>query len=230
MKTRILIVDDEQDIIEFLQYNLEQNGYDVFTSNNGIGALEKLKENPDLIVLDIMMPEMDGYEVCKRIREIDQFKNIPVLFLTARSSEIDEVHGLNIGADDYIQKPASIEKILARINANLRKSKSAGSIIERKSTVEVGPLVIDQEQYQVKLNGDELVLPRKEFEILLLLAGKPGKVFDRNQILDKIWGEDIYVVARTIDVHIRKIREKLGDESGLIETIKGVGYRFRKID
>ena len=230
MKTRILIVDDEQDIIEFLQYNLEQSGYDVFTSNNGKDALVKLKENPDLIVLDIMMPEMDGYEVCKRIREIDKFKNTPVLFLTARSSEIDEVHGLNIGADDYIQKPASIEKILARINANLRKSMSADSIIERKSRVEVGPLVIDQEQYQVKLNGNELVLPRKEFEILLLLAGRPGKVFDRNQILDKIWGEEVYVVARTIDVHIRKIREKLGDESNLIETIKGVGYRFRKID
>lgn len=176
------------------------------------------------------MPEMDGYEVCKKIREIDRFKNTPVLFLTARSSEIDEVHGLNIGADDYIQKPASIEKIVARINANLRKSQSAFNEIEPGERIDAGPLVIDKEQYQVKLNGEELVFPRKEFEILMLLAGKPGKVFNRSQILEKVWGENIYVVARTIDVHVRKIREKLGDESKLIETIKGVGYRFKKID
>lgn len=230
MNAKILIVDDETDIIEFLQYNLEQKGYEVITANDGKGALDKLSSNPDLIVLDIMMPEMDGYEVCKQIREMDKFKDTPVLFLTARSSEIDEVHGLNIGADDYIQKPASIEKIVARINANLRKSKSDKPAEEQDNVVEIGPLSINREQYRVMLNGNELTLPRKEFEILLLLASKPGKVFDRNQILDTVWGEDIYVVARTIDVHVRKIREKLGEHSDLIQTIKGVGYRFRKID
>ena len=228
MKKKILIVDDEQDIIEFLQYNLEQKGFEVITSYDGTSALEKLSENPELIVLDVMMPEMDGYEVCRKIREKERFRNTPVLFLTARSSEIDEVHGLNIGADDYIQKPASIEKIVARINANLRKSKSGFD--EAEARIEIGPLDIDKEQYQVKLNGEELVFPRKEFEILILLAAKPGKVFNRNQILDKVWGEDVYVVVRTIDVHVRKIREKLGAESGLIETIKGVGYRFKKIE
>jgi len=230
MKKKILIVDDEKDIIEFLQYNLEHKGYEVITSYDGKGALEKLSENPDLIVLDVMMPEMDGYEVCKKIREIDKFKNTPVLFLTARSNEIDEVHGLNIGADDYIQKPASVEKILARINANLRKSNSAYSEVGTGTRIDIGPLTIDKEQYQVKLNGEELIFPKKEFEILSLLAGKPGKVFNRNQILDQIWGENVYVVARTVDVHVRKIREKLGDYSILIETIKGVGYRFQKID
>ena len=168
-------------------------------------------------------------EVCKRVRDMDEYKNIPVLFLTARSSEIDEVHGLNIGADDYIQKPASIDKIVARINANLRKSRAAQQA-DGLHKIEAGPLLIDREHYQVKLNGEELVLPKKEFEILLLLAGRPGKVFNRNQILDTIWGEDIFVVARTIDVHVRKIREKLGDKSDLIETVKGVGYRFRKLD
>jgi two-component system alkaline phosphatase synthesis response regulator PhoP len=230
MKEKILIVDDENDIIEFLQYNLEQRGYEVITANNGKGAIEKLTEDPDLIVLDIMMPEMDGYEVCKKIRDIDKYKEIPVLFLTARSSEIDEVHGLNIGADDYVQKPASVEKIVARINANLRKSRTPVSVDNSVSKIEIGPITIDREEYKVTLNGKEIILPRKEFEILLLLASKPGKVFNRNQILDAIWGEDIYVVARTIDVHVRKIREKLGDESNLIETVKGVGYRFKKID
>ena len=229
MKTKILIVDDETDIIEFLEYNLEQRGYEVLTANNGREALDRLSGHPDLIVLDIMMPEMDGYEVCKKIRDIDSYKEVPVLFLTARSSEVDEVHGLNIGADDYIQKPASIDKIVARINANLRKTRSF-SLPDNMNKIEAGPLVVDKERYQVILNGDELILPKKEFEILELLASKPGKVFSRNQILDSVWGEDIYVVARTIDVHVRKIREKLGDNSDLIETIKGVGYRFKKTD
>jgi two-component system alkaline phosphatase synthesis response regulator PhoP len=139
------------------------------------------------------------------------------------------VHGLNIGADDYIQKPASVDKIVARINANLRKSKSPDTTSEQ-TKIEVGPLTIDKEHYRVVLNGEELFLPKKEFEILLLLAGKPGKVFNRNQILDIVWGEDIFVVSRTIDVHVRKIREKLGEQASLIETIKGVGYRFQKLD
>ena len=230
MAEKILIIDDDLDTLRLVGLMLQRQGYQITAATDGQQGLEKAtNDKPNLILLDIMMPEMDGYEVCKKIRDIDSYKEVPVLFLTARSSEVDEVHGLNIGADDYIQKPASIDKIVARINANLRKTRSF-SLPDNMNKIEAGPLVVDKERYQVILNGDELILPKKEFEILELLASKPGKVFSRNQILDSVWGEDIYVVARTIDVHVRKIREKLGDNSDLIETIKGVGYRFKKID
>lgn len=223
---KILLVDDEKDIIEFIQYNLEQDDFRVITASNGKDAIEKMKEKPDLVVLDVMMPNLDGYEVCKKIRSKKVYKDIPILFLTAKSSEQDEVHGLNIGADDYIAKPVSIKKLIARIKSNIRR-KDISSSEELNSIIEVGPIRIDRGEYVVYLNNEKLVLPRKEFEIISFLAKKPGKVIPRDQILNSIWGEDVYVVDRTIDVHIRKIREKLGEYSNLIETVKGVGYRFK---
>jgi two-component system, OmpR family, alkaline phosphatase synthesis response regulator PhoP len=230
MKIKILLVDDEKDIVEFLQYNLEQEGFKVITAYDGKEALEKLVQKPDLIILDVMMPKMDGYETCTRIRSIDDFKNIPIMFLTAKSSEIDEVHGLNIGADDFIQKPISPKKLIARVKANLRKIESAAGDGSQNREIKIGPLEINREKYTVLINGEPLILPKKEFEILSYLASNPGKVFDRDKILGDVWGSDIFVVERTIDVHVRKIREKLGEYSDLIETIKGVGYRFKNVE
>jgi two-component system, OmpR family, alkaline phosphatase synthesis response regulator PhoP len=230
MKTKILLVDDEKDIVEFLQYNLSSEGFKVITAFNGQEAIDKLTQRPDLIILDVMMPKMDGYEACSRIRAMDEFKNTPIIFLTAKSSELDEVHGLNLGADDFVQKPISPKKLIARVKSNLRKLDSASS--EASSTKELvfGPLVINKERYEVTLKGKELILPKKEFEILYYLASNPGKVFDREKILSDVWGDDVFVVARTIDVHVRKIREKLDKHADLIETIKGVGYRFKDME
>ncbi len=222
---KILIVDDEKDIVEFIQYNLEQEGFKVIIAYNGEEAIDKIKEKPDFVVLDVMMPGFDGYEVCKKIRAKEKYKNIPILFLTAKSSEQDEVYGLNIGADDYIAKPVSIKKLIARIKSNLRRSATSG---EEDSTIEAGPIKIDKEKYVVYLNKKELIFPRKEFELLYYLVRKIGKVVPRDKILTTVWGEDVYVGDRTIDVHIRKIREKLGKYSNLIETVKGVGYRFKE--
>ncbi len=230
MKPKILLVDDEKDIVEFLQYNLTQEGFKVITAYNGKEALEKMNVNPDLVILDVMMPKMDGYEVCTRIRSMDEYKNVPIIFLTAKSSEMDEVHGLNIGADDFIQKPISPKKLVARVKSNLRKSETMQSDAAASKEITAGPLVINREKYQVLLDGDHVVLPKKEFEILAYLASNPGKVFHRDKILSDVWGDDIYVVERTIDVHVRKIREKLGEYADLIETIKGVGYRFKSVD
>ena len=230
MKTKILLVDDEKDIVEFLSYNLTQEGFKVITAYDGKEALDKLSQKPDLIILDVMMPKMDGYEACTRIRSIDEFKNTPIIFLTAKSSEIDEVHGLNIGADDFIQKPISPKKLIARVKSNLRKADSAQSDASVVTEINIGPLHIDKDKYTVTINDEAVFLPKKEFEILSYLASNPGKVFHRDKILNDIWGNDIYVVERTIDVHVRKIREKLGEHSDLIETIKGVGYRFKNIE
>ncbi len=230
MKPKILLVDDEKDIVEFLQYNLTQEGFKVIAAYNGKEALEKMTVNPDLVILDVMMPKMDGYEVCTRIRSMDEYKNVPIIFLTAKSSEMDEVHGLNIGADDFIQKPISPKKLVARVKSNLRKIETMQSDAAASKEITAGPLVINREKYQVLLDGDHVVLPKKEFEILAYLASNPGKVFHRDKILSDVWGDDIYVVERTIDVHVRKIREKLGDYADLIETIKGVGYRFKSVD
>lgn len=230
MKPKILLVDDEKDIVEFLQYNLTQEGFKVITAYNGKEALDKMNVNPDLVILDVMMPKMDGYEVCTRIRSMDDYKNVPIIFLTAKSSEMDEVHGLNIGADDFIQKPISPKKLVARVKSNLRKIETMQSDTAASKEITAGPLVINREKYQVLLDGDHVVLPKKEFEILAYLASNPGKVFHRDKILSDVWGDDIYVVERTIDVHVRKIREKLGDYADLIETIKGVGYRFKSVD
>jgi two-component system alkaline phosphatase synthesis response regulator PhoP len=226
MKTKILVVDDEKDIVEFIQYNLEAEGFEVITAYNGKEALESVKQKPDIIVLDIMMPGIDGYDVCAKIRAKDIYKNTPILFLTAKTSEQNEIHGLNLGADDYILKPVSIKKLIARIKSNIRQSDTNED--EMVGIIEVGPIKIDRGDYIVYLNKEKIVFPRKEFEILSYLAGKPGKVIPRSQLLTSIWGHDVYVVDRTIDVHIRKIREKLGKYFYLIETVKGVGYRFKQ--
>lgn len=230
MKTKILVVDDEKDIVEMLQYNLQQEGFEVLTAYDGQEALDKLPNSPDLIILDVMMPKMDGYEVCSKMRKMNGYENIPIVFLTAKSGEIDEVHGLNIGADDYIQKPISPKVLVARVKSNLRKSQAGGNGNTREKIINIGPLYIDRDKYTVKLNGTNIVFPKKEFEILSYLASQPGKVFPRDQILSDVWGSDIYVVERTIDVHVRKIREKLGDYSVMIETVKGVGYRFKGVE
>lgn len=230
MSTKILLVDDEQDIVEFLEYNLKQEGFDVISAYDGKQAIDKLGEEPDLIILDVLMPNMDGYEACSEIRKREEFKNTPVIFLTAKSSEVDEVKGLNLGADDFIQKPISPKKLVARVKSNLRKIELADDKKKTDAKIKIGNLFIDREKYTVELDGDSLVLPKKEFEILCYLASNPGKVFPREKILSDVWGTDIFVVERTIDVHIRKIREKLGDNSYLIETVKGVGYRFKNVE
>ncbi len=186
-----------------------------------------MKIIPDLVVLDVMMPIMGGYEACEKIRAKEDYKNIPILFLTAKSSEQDEIYGLEIGADDFIAKPVSIKKLIARIKSNLRRS-GVSSDDEKNKIIEVGPIKIDREKYVVYLNEEQLVFPRKEFEIISFLANRPGKVIPRERLLTSIWGENVFVVDRTIDVHIRKIREKLGECSKLIETVKGVGYRFKE--
>lgn len=227
MKTKILLVDDEKDIVEFLQYNLEQEGFNVITAYDGKEALEKMSKKPDLLILDVMMPRMNGYEVCEKLRGTDEYKNIPIVFLTAKSSEIDEVHGLNIGANDFIQKPISPKKLIARVKSNLRRIETNKIERHQNQEITIGPLVINKEKYTVTLQGKHIVLPKKEFEILTYLASNPGRVFHRDKILSDIWGADVYVVERTIDVHVRKIREKLGSFAELIETIKGVGYRFK---
>lgn len=232
MSTKILLVDDEKDIIEFLQYNLEAEGFTVISANNGIDALKKLPEKPDLIILDVMMPKLDGYETCRKIRISEGFESTPIIFLTARSSELDEVRGLDLGADDFIQKPISPKKLIARVKANLRKNETnTPGVEDSEGTIfKYGPIEIDKEMYTIKIDGEEVFFPKKEFAILAYLISKPEKVFAREKILDEIWGNDVFVVERTIDVHMRKIREKLGKYSNMIETIKGVGYRIKNIE
>ena len=224
---KILLVDDEVDILEFLKYNLEQDNFEVLVSSNGKDALKKIAQKPDLIVLDIMMPEMDGFEVYEQIKKNKEYQEIPIIFLTAKSGETDEIKGLDLGASDYIQKPISPKKLIARIKSNLRKTPA----IEKKSkgleNLKIGPLEIDVEKFAVKIDTRQKFFPRKEFQLLYYLASNPGKVINRETLLKEIWGNDVYVIDRTIDVHIRKIREKLGKHSEIIETIKGVGYRFK---
>lgn len=224
---KILLVDDERDIVEFLEYNLIQEGFEVISAFDGKEALEKLKSKPDLIILDVLMPKMDGFETCEKIRSIKEFKKTPIIFLTAKSAEVDEIKGLNLGADDFIRKPISPKKLIARVKSNLRKSELLPSESTKVKEIKIGPLLIDKEKYTVLLDGKNIIFPRKEFEILSFLAANPGKVYHRDKILADVWGTDIFVVERTVDVHIRKIREKLGKYSDLIETIKGVGYRFK---
>ena len=230
MATKILLVDDETDIVEFLQYNLVQEGFDVITAYDGKEALTKMEDKPDLVILDVMMPKLNGYEVCEKIRESEDYKNTPVIFLTAKSSEIDEIKGLNLGADDFIQKPISPKKLIARVKSNLRKLENSRDDEDQKTRIEIGPISIDKEKYTVSILNENVIFPKKEFEILSYLASQPGKVFHRDKILRDIWGTEVFVVERTIDVHVRKIREKLGDYSDLIETVKGVGYRFKNVE
>ncbi len=226
---KILLVDDEPDILEFLKYNLEKAGYDVLIGSNGKEAIKLLEKKPDMIILDIMMPEMDGFEVYEKIKSNNQHKQIPVIFLTAKSGESDEIKGLEIGASDYIQKPISPKKLLARVELNLRKYSIPKSGKGNLTTTKIGPLVIDVEKYLVTVDNRKKVFPRKEFQLLHFLANNPDKVYSRESLLKEVWGVGIYVVDRTVDVHIRKIREKLGKHSDLIETIKGVGYRFKSV-
>jgi len=220
---KILIVDDEPDIRELIEYNLKKEGYQVFTASNGQeGVAEAKRVLPDLIILDIMMPKMDGIEACRILRTMNEFKNTFMVFLTARSEEYSEIAGFNVGADDYIAKPIKPRALTSRINAILRRN--AQSDIEIDNKLEIGDLVIDREAFLVYQRGEKVVLAKKEFELLYLLASKPGKVFTREVILKNIWEDSVVVTNRTIDVHIRKLREKLGDK--YVSTVKGVGYKF----
>jgi len=224
---KILLVDDEVDILEFLKYNLEQEKFEVLVSSNGKDALKNIEQIPDLIVLDIMMPEMDGFELYQKIKNEKKYQHIPVIFLTAKSGETDEIKGLDLGASDYIQKPVSPKKLIARIKSNLRKSAESGNRYQIEHHLRIGPIEIDVEKFIVKIDGKNKFFPRKEFQLLHYLASNPGKVMKRETLLKEIWGNDVFVIDRTIDVHIRKVREKLGKHSEIIETIKGVGYRFK---
>jgi two-component system alkaline phosphatase synthesis response regulator PhoP len=222
-KQKILIVDDEPDILELIEYNLKKEGYQVYTARNGQEAVSEAKKTlPDLIVLDIMMPKMDGIEACRIMRTMPEFKNTFMVFLTARSEEYSEIAGFNVGADDYIAKPIKPRALVSRINAILRRNAPAEEVTDNK--LEIGDLVIDREAYLVFLKGAKVVLAKKEFELLYLLASKPGKVYTREVILKNIWEDSVVVTNRTIDVHIRKLREKLGDD--IVSTVKGVGYKF----
>lgn len=223
IKKKILVCDDEKDIVDVLSYNLEKQGFSVVKAFNGAEALEKVNEDIDVIILDVMMPYLSGLEVCQRIKSNSELSKIPIIFLTAKDSELDEIKGLEIGADDYITKPISINKLLARINAILRRTDS----FHGKKIIELGEISLDIDNYEVIIDNSRQKLPRKEFEILLYLVNNRGKIVRREKLLENVWGNDIYVGHRTIDVHIRRIREKLGKYSDLIETIKGVGYRFR---
>ncbi len=222
-KQKILIVDDEPDILELIEYNLKKEGYQVYTARNGQEAVSEAKKVlPDLIVLDIMMPKMDGIEACRIMRTMPEFKNTFMVFLTARSEEYSEIAGFNVGADDYIAKPIKPRALVSRINAILRRNAPAEEVTENK--LEIGGLTIDREAYLVFQQGEKVVLAKKEFELLYLLASKPGKVYTREVILKNIWEDSVVVTNRTIDVHIRKLREKLGDD--IVATVKGVGYKF----
>ncbi len=227
MAKRILVVDDEKDIIDLLKFNLESEGYRVNTAMDGETALElAIADAPDLILLDIMLPGKDGWEVIRELRHHGKTIHTPVIFLTAKDSEIDEVVGLELGADDYIVKPVSIRKLLARVKMVLRKAQSAPE--ETSEKISIGGIEIDPASYTVRINDKRVDFTKKEFEILSFLAKRPGRVVTRETLLNHVWGEDVIVIDRTIDVHIRKIREKLTDQHmHLIETIKGVGYRFK---
>lgn len=219
---KILLVDDEPDILEILKYNLSSQGYQVFTAQNGKEGVEKAKKKkPHLIILDVMMPEMDGIEACEVIRNTNGLENTIITFLTARGEDYSMVAGFDAGADDYITKPIKPKVLISKIKALLRRFKNEH---QTEDILIVGHIVINREAYKVVSNGKEISLPRKEFELLSLLASKPDKVFKRETILDKVWGQEVIVGGRTIDVHIRKLREKIGDNH--FKTIKGVGYKF----
>jgi two-component system alkaline phosphatase synthesis response regulator PhoP len=219
---KILLVDDEQDILEIVGYNLAQEGYQIVTAVNGKEAVQKAKkELPHLIIMDVMMPEMDGMEACEHIRKIPELCNVIVTFLTARSEDYSQVAGFEAGADDYIAKPIKPKVLVSKVKALLRRLKEEDT---KSDVLTVGNIEVNREEYKIIQDGKEIVLPRKEFELFYLLATKPGKVFKREEILDKVWGNEVVVGGRTIDVHIRKLREKIGDD--LFKTIKGVGYKI----
>ncbi len=220
---KILLVDDEQDILEIVGYNLAQEGYQIATASNGKDAIIKAKkELPNLIIMDVMMPEMDGMEACENIRKIPELSQVIITFLTARSEDYSQVAGFDAGADDYITKPIKPKLLVSKVKALLRRLKEDDG--KNSETLNVGGIEINREEYKIIKGDTEIVLPRKEFELFYLLASKPGKVFKREEILDKVWGSEVIVGGRTIDVHIRKLREKIGDD--FFKTIKGVGYKF----
>ena len=219
---KILLVDDEADILEIVGYNLSQEGYQIFTAENGKKAIEKAKKHqPHLIIMDVMMPEMDGMEACENIRKIPELSQTIITFLTARSEDYSLVAGFDAGEDDYISNPIKPKVLVSKVKALLRRLKEEESSSEN---LNVGGIEINREEYKINKEGEEIILPRKEFELFYLLASKPGKVFKREEILDKVWGNEVVVGGRTIDVHIRKLREKIGED--LFKTIKGVGYKF----
>jgi len=219
---RILLVDDEQDILEIVGYNLSLEGYQVLTAKNGVEAVSKAKKKlPHLVILDVMMPEMDGIETCEIMRNTPGLEHTIITFLTARGEDYSQLAGFEAGADDYIQKPIKPKVLMSKVKALLRRSKEQK---KEDEILKVGNLIINREEYKVVNKGEEMVLPRKEFELLALLTSKPDKVFKREVILEKVWGNEVVVGGRTIDVHIRKLREKIGDDH--FKTVKGVGYKF----
>lgn len=219
----ILLVDDEPDIIEIIRYNLNAEGYKVTTAENGIQALKAAKKHkPHLIMLDVMMPEMDGMETCIQMRKDPELANTIITFLTARGEDYSQMAGFDAGADDYITKPIKPKVLLSKVRALLRRLNE--DVVSKSEVITVGDLEINREEYKVTRGDEIIVLPRKEFELLYLLASQPGRVFQRDEILERVWGNEVVVGGRTIDVHIRKLREKIGDES--IQTIKGVGYKL----
>jgi len=220
---KILLVDDEPDILEIVGYNLENEGYQIFKASNGMEAVKKAKEiQPHLILLDVMMPEMDGIEACEKIREIDSLKDVIITFFTARSEDYSQLAGFEAGADDYITKPVKPKILISKVKSLLRRLKREAP--EINNVITIGNIIINKEEYFVMKDSQKIILPRKEFELMVLLTSKPEKVFKRDVILDKVWGNDVIVGGRTIDVHIRKLREKIGDD--YFKTVKGVGYKF----
>ena len=221
-KIKVLVVDDESDIVEILKYNLQKEGYEVATAEDGIkGVKTAVKFQPDVILLDIMMPNQDGVETCRQIREIPELKNTFIIFLTARMEEYSEVAAFDVGADDYITKPIKPRALMSRIAALFRRESKKE---QEQSQIKIKDLVIDRGSYTIDKSGKTITLPKKEFELLYFLAKNPNMVFSRDELLHNIWGSDVFVLARTVDVHIRKVREKIGDD--YISTVKGVGYKF----
>lgn len=218
---KILLVDDENDVLDFMKYNLEKEGFWVYTANDGIEGIQLARKiNPHVIILDLMMPKLDGIETCRELRTMPEFKNTVIAFLTARDEDYSQIAGFEVGADDYITKPIKPRVFVSRIRALLRRLETN----EASPKMKVGDIEIDRERYMVVKEGKEIQLPRKEFELMSLLVSKPGRVFKREEILSKVWGNDTIVGDRTIDVHIRKLREKIGDD--YFKTIKGIGYKF----
>lgn len=224
---KVLLVDDELDILEFLSYNLEKAGYKVYTAKNGVEAIQVAeKHTPHLIILDVMMPEMDGIAACEELRKIPSLSTTIIAFLTARGEDYSQIAGFEAGADDYITKPVRPKVLVSRVKALLKRTGEATQPVEvvDTNTVTIGDLLIDKERYLIRISDNEMILPRKEFELLSLLVSKPGKVFTREEIYFSVWGENVVVGDRTIDVHIRKLREKIGNDH--IKTLKGIGYKF----
>jgi two-component system alkaline phosphatase synthesis response regulator PhoP len=226
MKETILVVDDEKDIVDLLSYNLTKEGFKVITARNGRDALVRAKEKPNLMILDVMMPELSGLQVIQELQKEKSTASIPVLLLTAKGSESDEIVGLEIGADDYIKKPVKIGTLIARVHAALRKQR-AQSLTPELDVLTIEDLHINVSSYTASIGQKKLAMPRKEFETLVFLVRNRGRVLSRETILNAVWGENIHVVDRTVDVHIRKIREKIGSYAEYIETVAGVGYRFK---